>query len=63
MGTPEENDGYKAGMFYYSKTDKRVFVPKRFGWGWTFNFANPWTYLFIVILIAIIVGIKNFAPH
>src|ERR1017187_6343565 len=32
---------YKCGV-YYSKTDPRVIVPRRFKWmGWTINFARP----------------------
>jgi len=42
-----ENDpaNYKWG-FYYNKQDARVIVPKRIiGLGWTFNFAQPLSYL------------------
>jgi hypothetical protein len=31
---------WKAGMFYNCKADPRVIVPKRFGIGWTINFAR-----------------------
>ena len=37
--TPDS--GWYAGVFYYNPSDAAVIVPKRFGWGWTFNFARP----------------------
>jgi uncharacterized membrane protein len=43
---------WRLGLFYYNKSDKRMFVPKRVqGLGWTLNFANPYTSLFLVGLI------------
>ena len=47
---------YKWGLFYFNKRDKRVVLPKyQSERGWTVNFANPLSYLFILLLIAIIV--------
>jgi uncharacterized membrane protein len=44
---------YKWGVFYYNKNDIRTVVPKRSRvLGWTFNFAQPGSYGFIVVLIA-----------
>ena len=31
---------WKSGIFYNCKADPRVIVPKRFGIGWTINFAR-----------------------
>ena len=50
---------YKLGIFYFNPKDSRVFVPKRFGWGWTFNFAKVWTYLILIAFIALIIGLKT----
>jgi uncharacterized membrane protein len=48
-------DPYKWGIFYFNPQDKRVFVPKKIPWGGiTVNFANPLSYLFLLLLIAII---------
>ncbi|WP_295651736.1 DUF5808 domain-containing protein, partial [uncultured Mucilaginibacter sp.] len=48
MEEPEEKPSpYKLGIFYYDKSDKSLFVPKRFGMGWTFNFANVWSYVIL----------------
>jgi uncharacterized membrane protein len=51
-----DNDDSKWiwGIFYFNPNDKRLFPPKRLGWGWTTNFANPYS---ILCFIAIIVGI------
>lgn len=52
-------DNYKWGIFYYNPKEKRCILPKRNKWmGWTFNFANGYTYLIIsvIILFAILIG-------
>ncbi|WP_326981676.1 DUF5808 domain-containing protein [Chryseobacterium sp. MYb264] len=50
----KDSEHWKFGLFYYNKEDKRIFPPKRFGWGWTVNFANPLSVsVFLLILIAI----------
>ena len=41
---------WKLGQFYFNKEDNRVFVPKRNpAYGITPNFANPKTYLVLLI--------------
>ncbi|MEI7423426.1 MAG: DUF5808 domain-containing protein [Prolixibacteraceae bacterium] len=48
-------NNYKWGFFYYNKSDKRVFVPKRSGMGYTLNFGKPFVTLgFILFLLLII---------
>lgn len=57
MENNHENSFWKLGLFYYNKSDKRLFPPKRFGFGWTINFANPFsiiTFLLIIILLLLI---------
>ncbi len=42
---------YILWFFYANRHDKRIFVPKRNpGWGWTFNFANPFLYFLLVLI-------------
>lgn len=37
------------GMFYFNKEDKRLLPPKRFAFmGWTVNFANRNSVLFMI---------------
>jgi uncharacterized membrane protein len=45
-------------MFYYNKNDKRIFPPKRVAvFGWTANFANPYSILLMVGLIVFILAV------
>ena len=44
---------WKLGIFYFNKEDTRLFPPKRFGIGWTINFANPNSILSLLALTAL----------
>jgi len=45
---------WRFGIFYYDKEDKRLLPPKRFAWmGWTVNFANPWSYGILILILAL----------
>jgi uncharacterized membrane protein len=47
---------YKLGIFYFNRKDKRTIVPKRYRWlGWTINFARPYVYWGIIIIVVIII--------
>lgn len=43
----DEDQYWIGGIFYFNKNDPSIFVEKRFGIGWTINFANPLGYLMI----------------
>lgn len=52
----DEDSYWKGGLFYFNRNDPSIFVEKRFGVGWTLNFANPLGYIiFIVPLVVVIV--------
>ncbi|MFA5011821.1 MAG: DUF5808 domain-containing protein [Ignavibacteria bacterium] len=52
-------DNYKWGIFFNSK-DPRFILPKRNQrMGWTLNFANPYSYLIELGIIAFDVFILN----
>jgi len=54
----DDPDNWIWEVFYYNKKDKRIFPPKRIrAFGWTINFANPYSYLtlFGIIIITIII--------
>jgi len=53
---------WKWGMFYYNPDDPAMFVEKRFGIGWTNNFANPKANLMLVFLILAIVALTLIVP-
>lgn len=50
-----DNDLYwKAGIFYVNKEDPSVMVEKRFGIGWTINFGNPKSWLYLLFPVAVL---------
>ena len=51
----DQDEHWKAGVFYWNPDDPAVFVAKRFSVGWTMNFARPVSWLFILGLCALIV--------
>lgn len=43
-------------LFYVNRKDNRLIVPKmNSSMGWTLNFASPYSYIFLVLLILIII--------
>lgn len=44
---------WKGGVFDYNRQDSSILVPKRFGIGWTFNFARPASWIILAILVAL----------
>lgn len=51
----DDDEHWKMGMFYVNKNDPSLVVEKRFGIGWTMNFANPKAILMFVILVIFII--------
>jgi uncharacterized membrane protein len=47
---------WKAGMFYVNPADSALFVPKRYGIGYTLNFGRPVAWVVIGVLLAWPVG-------
>ncbi|WP_077211957.1 DUF1648 domain-containing protein [Bacillus dakarensis] len=50
----DEDSYWKGGLFYFNKNDPSIFVEKRFGVGWSINFANPMGYLIVVVPLLVI---------
>ena len=50
-----ESESWNLGVFYYNPDDKRIFLPKRTGLGFTINFARPLSILFTILLILVII--------
>ena len=48
-GTPDS--AWHAGIYYYNPADSALFVTKRFGYGWTLNFAHPLAWVFVSIAL------------
>lgn len=56
-GMPYDDDAHwKLGVFYIDHDDASVFVPRRFGVGWTVNLGRPATWIMLAILTALTVG-------
>jgi uncharacterized membrane protein len=51
-----DSGNYKWGFFYFCSNDPRCLVPRKTGIGLSPNFANPYSYLIIIIISAILIG-------
>ena len=47
---------WRWGIFYFNRQDRRLFVPQRFGYGWTLNFANIWAWLLVGLIIFVLIA-------
>jgi uncharacterized membrane protein len=56
--TPDSK--WHAGIIYYNPSDAAVIVPKRFGWGWTFNFARPTAWIYLGAILLFVLAVKVF---
>lgn len=53
---------WKAGIFYWNPNDPALFVEKRLGLGYTFNFARPSAWILLGLIIAlplVLVGLRH----
>ncbi|CRK82365.1 DUF1648 domain-containing protein [Neobacillus massiliamazoniensis] len=57
----DEDQYWMGGMFYFNKNDPSIFVEKRFGIGWTINFAHPIGLLILLVPIVVILLIAFFS--
>ena len=51
----EDDKFWKLGSFYFNPNDPAVFIEKRFGIGWTINFARPESWLTLIGFVIIII--------
>lgn len=42
------------GVFYSNPDDPAVLVPKRYGIGYTLNFANPWSWVVLAVILLLV---------
>jgi len=60
-GWHDDPKNWKLSIFYFNRTDKRIFPPKRMqGMGWTVNFANPWSILATIGIVGFILLIIRY---
>jgi len=52
----DDDQYWSGGVFYNNPDDPALFVPKRFGLGWTLNFGHPQAKLVLIgVLVVILV--------
>ena len=49
----DDDEHWKLGLFYVNHDDASLFLPERFGIGWTMNFARPATWAIILGGVAV----------
>lgn len=55
-----DDDRYwKLGIFYFNKNDPAIFLERRFGIGWTTNWAHPLSWIIILIILLVAVGLPK----
>lgn len=52
----DDDAHWKLGVFYVNPDDASVFLPERFGFGWTMNLARPAAWAFVLGGAALTVG-------
>lgn len=51
--SPGDDEYWKWGIFYFNKDNPDLFIEKKFGVGWTMNFARPAVWIFLVLIIVV----------
>lgn len=49
----DDDEHWKLGVFYFNRDDASVFLPERFGIGWTINFARPAAWILVGCFFAL----------
>jgi uncharacterized membrane protein len=52
-GDATPDAAWKAGLLYFNPADPAVFVETRMGVGWTVNFGNIWSWVFLAFALAV----------
>lgn len=53
--TKEEIATYReksSSMFYFNREDSNIFIPRRYGYGFSLNYASPVSWLIILALVS-----------
>lgn len=53
----DDDHYWKLGQFYFNPDDPAVFVEKRFGVGWTVNFARPIAWFMLLGILGLAIGL------
>ena len=61
LDTMSKNPNNWKGIFYFNRKDLRILVPKFNSlMGWTLNFASPYSYIWLIATILIIITFTRF---
>jgi uncharacterized membrane protein len=52
----QANQEHWRGVIYVNRDDPALFVPKRFGIGWTLNFGRPASWIVLGALVAVVIA-------
>ncbi|MFC0471747.1 DUF1648 domain-containing protein [Halalkalibacter kiskunsagensis] len=53
----DDDQYWKLGQLYFNPSDPALFLEKRFGIGWTINFARPLAWIMFLVIILLAMGI------
>ncbi|RDW20886.1 hypothetical protein CWR48_04470 [Oceanobacillus arenosus] len=53
----DDDKYWKLGQFYFNKDDPAFMLEKRFGVGWTINYARPLAWIILLAIIGLAIGI------
>ena len=56
----QNDEFWKWGILYYNPNDSSIWVDKRFGIGWTLNFAHKESWFIMMMILAIPVAFLVF---
>lgn len=59
VGDRTEDRFWKLGVFYFNRSDPSVMVEKRFGLGYTVNFAHPVAWVIILLPLVTVIAITT----
>ncbi|MBP7175871.1 MAG: DUF1648 domain-containing protein [Thermoclostridium sp.] len=59
--TREDDKYWKLGSLYYNPEDPSIFIEKRFGIGWTMNWGRPVSWIIMIGLLILILGMMIFS--
>ena len=49
----DDDAHWKAGVFYVNRNDPSLFLPERFGIGWTMNWGRPGAWVIVGMLVLV----------
>lgn len=52
----DDDHDWKAGLFYYNRDDPSLLVARRFGIGWTLNFAHPLSWIILASTTSVLLS-------